>query len=142
LTRESLDLRIDGPFSDDYTIDVVWGIAEAVRVVNHSTMSPAGLTRPATVHAAATALGLATMRLEATLMHLAGFCRDQHAAGRVSVAAAEGITATDAVVSAQVSLARARRAAGLLKGALGDVAVATGGLVAAAPPSGAGVTRQ
>jgi hypothetical protein len=137
-----LDLRIDGPFSDDYTIDVVWGIAEAVRVVSHSTLSPSGLTRPQTVHAASTALHLTAMRLEATLKQLAGFLGDQHHKGRLAVAAAEDTTAAEAVVSAQASLARAGWAAGLLKGALGDVAVATGGLVAAVPPAGAAVGRQ
>jgi hypothetical protein len=136
----TLELRIDGPYSDEYTVEVVWGIAEAVRVVNHAAMSPSGLTRPQTVNAAATALGLAAMRLEATLKRLTTFLIDQQEAGRLAAAGA-GSTA-GAVANTAASLDQARSVAGQLKLALYGAASATNDLVVASPATGAEVKRS
>jgi hypothetical protein len=139
VTHEMLELRIGGPFSDHYTVEVVWGIAEAVRVVNHAVTSTAGLTRPQTVHAAASALGLAAMRLEATCRQLAGFLTDQQKAGHIAVARPAGGAAVRTVASAVVDLGQARAAAAQLKSALQQAAAVTGDLVVAKHASTAGV---
>jgi hypothetical protein len=45
-----LHLDIDAPRSDEYTLTVAQGMAEAVRVLNHATYSLAATSQPSTIY--------------------------------------------------------------------------------------------
>lgn len=72
-----LHLNIDGPHSDDYTREVVRGLAECVRVLNHATYPGCGVTYPSTVydvlgslHATVAGLDQLLRQLDARLVEL------------------------------------------------------------------------
>lgn len=46
----TLRLSPDGPNNDDYTCQVATALSEAVRVLNHTTRSRAGIAYPSPVH--------------------------------------------------------------------------------------------
>jgi hypothetical protein len=122
----AIELRIDGPYSDDSTIEVVWAIAEATRVINHATRSEAGLSRPQTADAVVTALSLTATRLEQTARQLAAFLAHQYDGGSITMTPASAVD--DAVSDAVVFLGHARDAAAQLKRALHNAHTATAGL--------------
>jgi hypothetical protein len=45
-----LHLDIDAPRTDEYTLQVAQGMAEAVRVLNHATYSSAAASQPSTIY--------------------------------------------------------------------------------------------
>jgi hypothetical protein len=81
-----LELRPDGPHSPAYTVQVAWGVAEAVRVLNYATGSGAadGLRAPATVYDVLGALRTATLRLPQLFEQLSRFLDQQLEAGRLA----------------------------------------------------------
>jgi hypothetical protein len=122
-----IELRPDGPHSDDYTIEVARAVAESVRVLNYATGSHAarGLRYPQTVYTVTGTLSAAAGGLGQLLDQMGAFLRAQVESGRV----ADDFGTPETVLAvAETCLADARLAAAALARALADAQNATSGM--------------
>jgi hypothetical protein len=79
-----VDLNIDGPHSDDYTIEVAQAAREAVRVINHATIFGDGLSMPQTVYAVTGALHETAYEMRQALEQIRVFLDNEHDDGRIA----------------------------------------------------------
>lgn len=132
-----IELRPDGPHSNDYTVRTAWALAEAVRVLNYATGShaAAGLTAPATVYDVLGAAKTAAQRLPQLFGQLGDFLDAQLEAGRLADSSGRGSGRhpSFAVEAARLELSDARAAANRLERALERAQAAVSGLHAPVP---------
>lgn len=76
-------LRTGGPRSDGYTAEVARAFAETVRVLNHATRTPGGLTWPATAYALVGNLAAGAYGLDKLAGQVMTFLDRELAAGRL-----------------------------------------------------------
>lgn len=76
-------LNPDGPHSDDYTRHVAQALAESIRVLNHATRGPDGITYPGTVYDVLGSLNTAVDGLDQLLRQLYQKLNNMHAAGEL-----------------------------------------------------------
>ena len=118
-----LDLRTDGPHSDDYTAEVARACGETVRVLNHATFCRAGgLSHPQTVYTVASGLSDAAMGMPQTLNQLAEFLESESLMERL--ACDDGSNPQAMVDHARRCAERAKTAAYMLGTALGHMQTA------------------
>ncbi|MFG1690339.1 hypothetical protein ACGFNP_60055 [Nonomuraea sp. NPDC049269] len=67
---ETVRLSPDGPHDYDYTSEVAIALSEVIRVLNHATLSCAGITYPSTVYDVLSRIGNATAGLDQLLAQL------------------------------------------------------------------------
>ncbi|MDL4772488.1 hypothetical protein [Actinomadura xylanilytica] len=123
-----IELRPDGPHSDDYTAEVARALAESVRVLNYATGSHAerGLQHPQTVYDVVGNLAASAAGLGQLLGQLAEFLTHQAAAGHLAdTSGADPIVVT---ADAREQLAAAHTAGSALSRALGLAQSAVSGL--------------
>lgn len=126
-----LHLSTSGPHSDDYTRELANGLSETVRVLSSATRTgDDGVTRPSTVYDVLGSLHAAAAGLDPMLRRLADQLAAQRASGRLRERRPDGEQGdqSTAVMAAVQEIAVARRAAGMLAGALGRAQNATSGL--------------
>jgi hypothetical protein len=84
---ETVRLSPGGPHSPDYTREVASAVAEAIRVLNHATLSYFGeaLAFPADADAVIGSLGAAPQRLPQLLDQVRGWLASELTAGRLQV---------------------------------------------------------
>lgn len=118
-----IELRSDGPHSDDYTTEVARACAEFVRVLNYATRLGAGLSTPQTVYTLSGALNGAAFSLPQMLDQVSGFLAREVAVGRI--ACDDGSDPNRAVEHARRNLRMAAESANALGTALAEVQKAT-----------------
>lgn len=74
----------DGPHDDDETIALAQIAAEAIRALNHATMTGRGLSDPATVYAVLGQLAAAAHRLPQLSGQLSGWLRQEDTVGQLA----------------------------------------------------------
>ncbi|MFI6705374.1 hypothetical protein ACIBF7_03010 [Nonomuraea sp. NPDC050478] len=67
---ETIWLSSDRPHDDDYAIETARALSEAVRLLNHASLSHAGITYPSTVHQVLGHIGDTAARLDQLLTQL------------------------------------------------------------------------
>jgi hypothetical protein len=80
----SIELRTDGPHSDDYTIEVARAFGEVMRVLNYATRSGAGLAYPQTVYTVTGSLATGGLGFRQLFDQIIGFLGQQAAGGRLA----------------------------------------------------------
>jgi hypothetical protein len=115
-----------GPHDDDTITALAQITAEAVRVLNHATIGPAGLSEPGTVYRVLGELATAANRLPQLLTQLARWLDAENTAGRLAHDSGS-LPGAMAYVMARLDQ-NAPRYAALLGGALDDAQQATAGL--------------
>jgi hypothetical protein len=118
--------ELTGGPHDDATITALAQItAEAIRALNHATITPAGLSEPATVNRVLGQLATAAHRLPQLCSQLARWLEQENTAGRL--AGDRDLPGAMNYVMARLDQ-NAPRYAALLGGALDDAQHATAGL--------------
>ncbi|WP_440072716.1 hypothetical protein [Streptosporangium sp. OZ121] len=80
---ETVWLSSDGPHGDDYTSEVAAAVSEAVRVLNHATLSHVGVTYPSTVYDVLGRIGSSTAGLDQLLGQLGEALRRMQESGQL-----------------------------------------------------------
>jgi hypothetical protein len=80
---ETVWLSPDGPHSDDYTSEIAIALSEAVRVLNHATLSRAGVTYPSTVYNVLGRIGDSAAGLDQLMVQLGETLRRMLASGQL-----------------------------------------------------------
>ncbi|MGS2645059.1 hypothetical protein [Streptosporangium sp. G12] len=80
---ETVWLSSDGPHGDDYTSEVAAAVSEAVRVLNHATLSHVGVTYPSTVYDVLGRIGSSTAGLDQLLRQLGEALRRMQESGQL-----------------------------------------------------------
>lgn len=80
----AFNLTPDGPHSDDHTRQAAQALAETVRVLNHATRHPDGVTDPATINAVLGDLRDTVARLDQLLEQLYRRLNGMYATGRLN----------------------------------------------------------
>ena len=114
-----------GPHDDDTITALAQITAEAIRALNHATISHAALTEPATVYRVVGELATAAHRLPQLCFQLAGWLERENTAGRLAHDTGLMPAPVHFVVA---QLEDASRYAALLGGTLDDAQQATAGL--------------
>jgi hypothetical protein len=132
--RDLLELRPDGPHTPAYTVQVAWGLAEAVRVLNYATThAAAGLTTPATAYDVIGATKTAAQRLPQLFDQLSNFLERELDAGRLADHVREPAAAVE---TALMGLSRAGEAADEMERELERAQAAINGLYIPDPAAG------
>ncbi|MEU6718620.1 hypothetical protein ABZ897_44760 [Nonomuraea sp. NPDC046802] len=118
-------LSPDGPHNDDYTCQVAAAFSEAVRVLNHATLSHAGVTCPSTVHDLLGAIGHGTAGLDQLLRQLSQVLRRMLASTQLGDDHGDPLERVDNALS---DLTAARAAARILAARLDSAFNATADL--------------
>lgn len=131
------ELNVDGPHSDEYTVEVARAAAEAVRVLNHATLNARGINHPSTAYSVAESLSTAVYGMLQLLEQLSGFLQTAHSQDRLGLDGGGDVfpTLRDAVKD----LAEAEKMAGALTQVLAGAASALSAIHTADPvtrPSG------
>jgi hypothetical protein len=141
---EMIRLSPGGPHSPDYTREVASAVAEAVRVLNHATLSHIGesLAYPADADAVTGSLAIAAQRLPQLLDQLRGWLASELTAGRLQVNhGPHADNPAAAVQAASLQLGNASAAASQLYLALRDAATVTSTISAACSARRSGRSR-
>jgi hypothetical protein len=80
---ETVWLSSDGPHSDDYTSEVAAALSEVVRVLNHATLSHAGVTYPSTVYDVLGRISVSAAGLDQLLTQLGEVLRRMLGSGQL-----------------------------------------------------------
>lgn len=123
-------LNPDGPHSDDYTRHAAQAMAEAVRVLNHATRHPDGVTAPNTVHDVLSNMQDAVTRLDQLIEQLYKRLNGMYAAGRLNDDSGYPVRQLQAALKALVA---AREPGRLLAMQLDQAHQATSGMYANEP---------
>src|SRR6266852_4170222 len=130
----SMDITLDtdGPRDPRYVLEVAEAFAEAVRVLNHLTLSHEALQYPAELDTLIRSVASGVARLPQLLSQIERWLAVEYAAGRLRVP--DGKYAGHpgaAAIAAGLGLETARADAEILQGALDSVASVTADLAAA-----------
>jgi hypothetical protein len=123
-----INFRPDGPHSDTYTTKVSDAFAEAVRVLNHATLTHRGLTDPATVYTVLGDLAAGASGLEQLLGQVRAFLVAEQQAGRLGNDRDPRCDPASVLTDAQRCLSYAGCAAAALATELGAAQSAVSGL--------------
>ncbi|MGR6913631.1 hypothetical protein ACU635_05205 [[Actinomadura] parvosata] len=80
---ETVRLSTDGPHDDEYTCEVATALSEAMRVLNHATLSHAGVSYPATVNDVLGKVSVSAARLDQLLRQLGEALKRMQASGQL-----------------------------------------------------------
>jgi hypothetical protein len=122
------EFRPDGPHSDYYTAEMARSFAESVRVLNHATLAPSGLSYPSTVYTVVGDLAAGAAGLRQLVDQLGVFLDGEDTAGRLGDDRDPRRDPAAALARAHAHLTSARLAAAALSVALGEAHSALSGL--------------
>lgn len=124
---EAFTLRADGPHSPEYTKAVADALAEAVRVLNHATLTHVSLEYPSDVAYVAGSMATAVHGLDQLCRQLSSWLESEHEAGRVGewVEGPHRGDADAAVLAAKLQFENAIEAVHILADRLNSVHSAT-----------------
>ena len=128
----NITIDVDGPREPEYVLELAEAFAEAVRALNHLTMSRESLRYPSEADRLIRSLSSAASRLPQLLGQVSRWLADEHAAGRLEAVSGEHAGDTPvAVITARGWLAEAGHLAGRLQVALDAAAAVTSSMAAA-----------
>jgi hypothetical protein len=128
----TVTIDVDGPRDPEYVLELAEAFAEAVRALNHLTMSHDAFEYPSQLDTAIRSLSSAASRLPQLLEQVSGWLADEQAIGRLEIVSGEHAGDTPvAVITARGWLAEAGHLAGRLQVALDIAAEATSSMAAA-----------